>query len=155
MSRVFIEEATLTGIADAIREKEGSEEKIPTTEMAGRIGALGGAVEYTTGTATFDRSYSARTIAHGLTKKPKLFYLYWENVKTTNTVYLSFVAANERIGNVLYGGGANGLSNAYTTHVGVSDPSYGAVSVDETNVYITATARQWEAGTWYWEAWTW
>ena len=42
MSKVFIEEATLTGIADAIRGKEGSSEKIPTTQMAERIGALSG-----------------------------------------------------------------------------------------------------------------
>lgn len=42
MSKVFIEEATLTGIADAIRSKEGSAEKIPTTQMAERIGALSG-----------------------------------------------------------------------------------------------------------------
>lgn len=42
MSKVFIEEATLTGIADAIRGKEGSSEKIPTTQMAERIGAISG-----------------------------------------------------------------------------------------------------------------
>lgn len=40
MSKVFIEEATLTGIADAIRGKEGSEALVPVTEMAERIGAL-------------------------------------------------------------------------------------------------------------------
>ena len=42
MSKVFIEEATLTGIADAIRDQEGSEALVPVTEMAERIGALSG-----------------------------------------------------------------------------------------------------------------
>ena len=48
MSKVFIEESTLTAIGDAIREKEGSAELIPTAEMAQRIGALsgGGGVDF-------------------------------------------------------------------------------------------------------------
>lgn len=37
MSKVFIDESTLTDIGDAIRDKEGSSEKIPTTQMAERI----------------------------------------------------------------------------------------------------------------------
>lgn len=40
MSKVFIEESTLTSIGDAIREKEGRSELIPTTEMAQRITAI-------------------------------------------------------------------------------------------------------------------
>lgn len=42
MSKVFIDESTLDDIAHAIQKKEGSTEKIPTTEMSERIGALGG-----------------------------------------------------------------------------------------------------------------
>lgn len=42
MSKVFIEEATLTGIAEAIRGKEGSSEKISPLEMPARIEAIGG-----------------------------------------------------------------------------------------------------------------
>lgn len=42
MSKVFIDESTLDDIANAIQDKEGSTEKIPTAEMAARIEALGG-----------------------------------------------------------------------------------------------------------------
>lgn len=37
MSRIFINESTLTAIGDAIRSREGSEALIPTAEMAQRI----------------------------------------------------------------------------------------------------------------------
>lgn len=40
MAKVFIEETTLSAIGDAIREKEGSSELVPVTEMASRIGAI-------------------------------------------------------------------------------------------------------------------
>lgn len=40
MSKVFIEESTLTSIGDAIRSKEGSAELIPPLEMPARIEAL-------------------------------------------------------------------------------------------------------------------
>lgn len=46
MSKVFIEESTLTGIGDAIRSKEGTAELIPPLEMPARIEALGGGVNY-------------------------------------------------------------------------------------------------------------
>lgn len=42
MAKVFIEESTLTGIGDAIREKEGSTGLVPVTEMASRISAISG-----------------------------------------------------------------------------------------------------------------
>lgn len=40
MSKLFIEDTTLTAIGTAIRTKEGSEGLIPTTEMAERIANL-------------------------------------------------------------------------------------------------------------------
>lgn len=40
MSKVFIDESTLSAIGDAIRSKEGSEALIPTTQMAQRITEL-------------------------------------------------------------------------------------------------------------------
>lgn len=42
MSKVLIDETTLTGIGDAIRSKEGTTELIPPLEMKPRIEALGG-----------------------------------------------------------------------------------------------------------------
>lgn len=40
MAQYLIEDATLTAIGDAIREKEGSTEVIPVPDMAARIGAI-------------------------------------------------------------------------------------------------------------------
>ena len=40
MAKVFIEEATLTAIGDAIREKEGSNDPIPVVDMSTRISAI-------------------------------------------------------------------------------------------------------------------
>lgn len=45
MSKVLIDETTLTGIADAIRSREGSTEKIPPLEMPMRIEAISGGCE--------------------------------------------------------------------------------------------------------------
>ena len=52
MSKLFIEDTTLTAIGNAIRTKEGSTEPIPTTEMAERIANLpsgGGSSDYLIG----------------------------------------------------------------------------------------------------------
>lgn len=40
MAKYSIEDATLTGIGDAIREKEGSTGKIPVSEIHSRIAAI-------------------------------------------------------------------------------------------------------------------
>lgn len=40
MEEILIKESTLTAIGDAIREKEGTNELVPTTEMADRIRAI-------------------------------------------------------------------------------------------------------------------
>lgn len=40
MAKVFIEEATLTAIGDAIREKEETTELVPVNDMATRIKAI-------------------------------------------------------------------------------------------------------------------
>lgn len=156
MSKVFIEESTLDDIANAIQEQEGSEEKIPTAEMAARIKALGGAVEYTTGTLTFGVNYQGKTIPHGLSKAPKLFYLYWENFDKSTSVRLTFAIYSPKHGSVWYGGSTEvAISGGRPTIPGVYADPYSAISADGTNVNITATARQWEAGNWIWEAWTW
>lgn len=44
MAKVIIDEATLTDIGDAIREKEGSTALIPTSNMASRIRAITGGI---------------------------------------------------------------------------------------------------------------
>lgn len=152
---VRMKKSTLTAIGDSIRKKEESTELIPPLEMPTRIEAIGGGVEYTTGTATFTQSYNGQTIPHGLGKVPKIFFLYFNNYKT-EAIYLSTVLYTENISVVCYASG-NPLSftGAYVTVPDVYVPPYGAVAADETNVYITKPARQWAEGDWTWEAYVW
>ena len=46
MAKVFIEETTLTNIGNAIREKEGSTDLIPVTDMSTRIANIQAGGDY-------------------------------------------------------------------------------------------------------------
>lgn len=62
MAKVFIEETTLTNIGNAIRDKEGTSELIPVTDMATRIAAIesgGGGAEVTELSITSNGTYTA------------------------------------------------------------------------------------------------
>ena len=70
MSKVFIDESTLTDIADAIRSKEGSSEKIPPLDMPERIIALaGGGADYLAAA----RSYTVHSLNDFGKKKVELY----------------------------------------------------------------------------------
>lgn len=57
MAKYSIEDTTLTGIADAIREKTGGSEEIKVEDMAGKIGEIsGGSGAVETCTVTIDVS---------------------------------------------------------------------------------------------------
>lgn len=60
MAKYSIEDSTLSGIADAIREKEGTSDAIPVAELAERISALqgGGGKTYTIQINNYDASFS-------------------------------------------------------------------------------------------------
>ena len=153
----LIKKTTLTDIGDGIREQEGSTEGIPPEEMKARILALGGSgIEYTTGTVTFTRNYDKKSIEHGLSKLPKLFFLYWNEYTQSTSICLTCVYYTEKVAGVMFGSATEVLFNpAYATMVGVNVPTYGGVTVNNNTVDISAVARQWEAGDWTWEAWTW
>ena len=155
--KVFIKKSTLTSIGDAIRNKEGSTDPIPGAEMPARIEALGGgAVEYTTGTATFAQNNAAKSIKHGLSKAPKLFFLRWDKYQTDYSLYLNAALYTENISCIWCGASANiTFTGMYTTVPGAYTPGYGAMTADNENVNITEVARSWMAGDWTWEAWTW
>lgn len=59
MAKVFIEETTLTNIGNAIRDKEGTSELIPVTDMATRIAAISGGAEVTELSITSNGTYTA------------------------------------------------------------------------------------------------
>lgn len=60
MSEYLIQGETLTDIANAIREKTGGTDPIPTSDMAGLIAAIeaGGGTRIVTGTVTFTEDVS-------------------------------------------------------------------------------------------------
>lgn len=152
----LVKESTIRDIAEAIREKEGSINQIPVAEMAQRIKTLGSGIEYTTGEVTFSKDYDKKTIEHGLSKPPKLFFLYWNEYSSNTSTYLTFVCYTDKVAGV-WCGDANkaSLNSAYTTMVGYTTPTYGCVTVNDNTVDIAIVARQWQAGDWTWEAWTW
>lgn len=154
---VRIKKSTLDGIAHAIQEQEGSTAQIQAKEMENRIRTLtGGAVEHTTGTATFGLGYTAKTIPHGLSKPPKVFLLRWEEYDITPTVYLCGAFYTELAAATFYSAAASLSFSAYNVALrGVYVPGYGDISVDETNFYITENSRSWKGGNYTWEAYTW
>lgn len=160
MSKVFIEESTLDDIANAIQEQEGSEEKIPTAEMAARILALGGGVECTTGSVTFSRGNEARTFPHGLSKAPKLFMCFRDGYDTALTVRIVALVYTEKLATLhrfVRTPSTFTIQFEAGTVPGNSEitPELGAITVDNINVYVAATNSQWEAGDYTWEAYTW
>lgn len=154
----LVRKATLTDIGDGIREQEGSTEGIPPDEMGDRVRALarGGGVEYATGKATFAANVDSRKINHGLSKAPKIFFLYWDKYKTDYSLQLNAALYTENISCVWRGAADKITFNGmYTTVPGAYIPGYGAIEADETSVTISNVATSWKAGEWTWEAWTW
>ena len=99
MSKVFIDESTLTEIGDAIREKTGNEELIPTRQMAAVIAAISSGVPsingyaYTSGTMSFEEDQLANvTVNHDDVGEIKAIFLWCENPTTEEVAYkvLSF-----------------------------------------------------------------
>ena len=147
----------IQGLIDSANETTGKEDATLTDAIMSLKDGFGGGVEYTTGTLTFGTDYQGRTIPHGLSKAPKLFYLYWENFDKSTSVRLTFAIYSPKHGSVWYGDSVTPgvIHGGRPTIPGVHADPYSAISADETNVNITATARQREAGNWIWEAWTW
>lgn len=85
MAKVFIEETTLTNIGNAIRDKEGSSELIPVTDMATRIAAIesGGGAEITELSITTNGTYTA---PNGAGYSPVIVNVPQDNNPSTETL---------------------------------------------------------------------
>lgn len=159
MSKVLINETTLTGIADAIREKEGSTEKIPTVEMADRVRALGGGGYSEKNTVIFTGEIQGAVdssgyrvgvkVAHGLSQKPK-YAIMTSDAKTDGTVK----------GTVTAGVFTEGLDGFSTSDNGAA--KYGFVLTTNTNTGATGgTAVRYQyplndaTAVWSWDEESW
>ena len=112
---------------------------------------------HTSGTVTLSSGYNAVTIAHGLSKAPKLFTCFLDGYESklsgsgcgfTYTEKVATYYRNSDFSNPSVGAVHVTVPNSIT-------PASGAISVDDTNVYITAPTTQWQAGDYKWEAHTW
>ena len=98
MSKVFIEEETLIGIGNAIREKNGTTDLIATTDMATAISNLpsgGGEIKYAQKKYTASSNYS-RTFTFDLSdiidiSTPFIFYFtgFTQHSTSSNDAYYS------------------------------------------------------------------
>lgn len=143
--RLFINESTITDIADSIREKIGSESKIKVTEMAELIKTIqgGGSGEIENGwsetiysTDTDKNISSVQTgynlvIPHLLGKKPSSFLIYLSYCPDSNNYGVWILYYSEPLNLAIFDG--NGGGNQIGTLNGLSNIT---PTMDEKNLYI-------------------
>jgi hypothetical protein len=149
---------TKQAIKTAIEEKGQDLSGVPFTAYAEKIAEIkSGGVEMTSGSFTRGGGYAFSPIAHGLTKPPKLVLCFIKDYATrTGTTVCGFMYT-EKIATVYRNSSTTepSISVLYNTVSNYITPTYGAVTVDETNINMTQTAQQWTAGDYEWEAYTW
>lgn len=95
MSKVFIEEETLIGIGNAIREKSGTTDLIATTDMASAISNLpsggGGTVKYASVNAKSDNYSNTMTFDLSAYVKENNTVLIMNSYSGANHVYSVFI----------------------------------------------------------------
>jgi hypothetical protein len=162
-------QATKTAIKTAIEGKGQDLTNVPFTDYAEKITAIesggGGGVEGTSGITTIASGYHNLTIAHGLSKAPKLFSCFikgytepkdgkWEVNLPVGFTYTDKIAV------YWMQHSTSGLNiiprdNNSITLPGIKNSTYATITVDDTNVYIKGHSSPWRAGDYDWEAFTW
>ena len=149
-----------SAIKIAIEEKGQDLTNVPFTQYAEKITAIeggGGGIEMTSGNFTRDSSYTFTPIAHGLTKQPKLVLCFIKDYATkTGTTVCGFMYT-EKIATI-YRNTSITEPSIGAQHITVPNyitPSYGSISVNDTNISIIQTSSAWTAGDYEWEAYTW
>lgn len=110
----------------------------------------------TSGSFTRGNDYAVVKIAHGLQKPPKLVFCRHKDFPNTKLYCCGFVYT-EQVTSIYYLG-AGDILQVNNAHIGVPNiyaPSHGAITVDDTNINVAQTARQWHKGDYEWEAYTW
>jgi hypothetical protein len=151
---------TKQAIKQAIADKGVSMDNVPFTQYAEKITEIqagGGGVESSTGNVTQASGYQAITIAHGLSKAPKLFTFFLTDYANVTGMGVCGFTYTGKIATV-YRNGSTTTPTILAANITVPNhivPSYGAISVDDTNIYVKSTSSSWTAGDYSWEAYTW
>lgn len=149
---------TKASIKASIEEKGQDLTNVPFTAYADKIAEIkSGGVEMTSGSFTRGQSYSFTPIAHGLSKPPKLVLCFIKDYATRTGVYLCGFMYTDKMATVYRNSSTTepAISSLYNTVPNYIGSTYGAVTVDETNINMTQTSQQWTAGDYEWEAYTW
>jgi len=85
MASVIIDDTNLKNIADAIREKNGTDETYVPSAMADAIKAIETGSKIVYGTYTGSKDNTTQVVSHGLGCKPKMIYLYVDGFDTPPT----------------------------------------------------------------------
>jgi hypothetical protein len=153
-------QATKTAIKTAIEGKGQDLTDIPFTRYAEKITAIeggGGGIEMTSGSFTRGGGYAFSPIAHGLTKPPKLVLCFIKDYATKTGTNICGFMYTDKVATV-YRNSSTSIPDISAVAITVPNfiiPTYGAVSVDETNISVMQTAQTWTAGDYEWEAYTW
>ena len=92
MAKGLITQATLTGIADAIRAKAGTSASMRPDEMAALIQSISGGGKVATGSVTPHGNFTSRvTITHNLGAVPNFIAIFTAEGVTTNRTISLFV----------------------------------------------------------------
>lgn len=149
---------TKQAIKTAIEEKGQDLSGVPFTAYAEKIAEIkSGGVEMTSGSFTRSGGYSFTPIAHGLSKPPKLVLCFIKDYATRTGTNICGFMYTDKVATV-YRNSSVTEPSVFALHVTVPNyitPSYGSISVNDTNISITQTSSVWTAGDYEWEAYTW
>ena len=151
---------TKQAIKTSIEGKGQDLTDIPFTRYAEKITAIesgGGGIEKTSGSFTRGGGYNFTPIAHGLSKPPKLVLCFIKDYATKTGTYVCGFMYTDKVTTVYRNSSTTepAISAVYNTVPNYIGSTYGAITVDETNISITQTAQAWTAGDYEWEAYTW
>lgn len=154
---------TKQAIKTAIEDKGQDLTDIPFTAYAQKIAEIksgGGGVEMTSGTVTYDNSDYTFSIAHGLSKTPKVFLFFKEEFPNLIGVNVfAGITYFEYGGKVAISWRQQSMSslNLVTNEVSVN----GVIAVGQARITVDDTKMEYKngtmkpSGTYYWEAYTW
>ena len=144
-------------IKTAIEEKGQDLSGVPFTAYAEKIAEIkSGGVEMTSGSFLRVSGYDALTLAHGLSKPPKLVVCFYRGFETYYGVYLAGFTYTDKVATLYrFNSTTAATMGAIAITKEGAHPTYGAITADGENIYVGSPPNQWTKGEYDWEAYTW